>query len=226
MSSFFWIFLLSKNSISTVLLYFRFDSGQWVEDIDSSPEDPSPAGNRSHRIEDFLMVYQPSEKRESPQTSGGVHEQTGATSSIHIKRSQHNVRRMEAHPELPYYLCGTQDGSVHLCQFDNEGIVQSLCKSHATITSIHFTGQGNKFGILDKEGSFFSCQGIYTSMSQPQKLITNCHSRSSEDFCYLSSSSFIATCGNSGDSANVRLWDLLMPTKRSIVKQFYCHPEG
>ena len=204
----------------------RFDSGQWVEDSDASPDDPGPGGGSSHRLEDFLVVYQPTERRESPVITGGAHEQTGAASSVLIRRSQHSVRRMEAHPELPYYLCGTQDGAVHLCQFDNEGIVQSLCKSQASITAIHFTHQGNKFGILDRDGGFSSCQGIYTSMSQPQKLIACCHTRSSEDFCYLSSSSFIATCGHASDSANVRLWDLLMPPRRNIVKQFYCHPEG
>ena len=214
------------NKYFKTVLFYRFDSGQWIEESDTPIEDPSPVGNRAHRLEDFLMVYQPTEKRESPLMGGGAHEQTGVTSSVLIKRGQLNVRRMEAHPELPYYLCGTQDGAVHLCQLHNEGIVQCLCKSHASITAIHFTHQGNKFGILDKDGSFSSCQGIYTSMSQPQKLITNCHSRSSEDFCYLSSSSFIATCGHAGDSANVRLWDLLMPPKRMVVKQFYCHPEG
>jgi len=43
------------------------------------------------------------------------------------------------------------------------------------------------------------------------------HTKSTNDFVFLDSSTLLATCGISIDQQNVSIWDTLMPTSRSMI---------
>ena len=44
------------------------------------------------------------------------------------------------------------------------------------------------------------------------------HSKTANDFAFLNSASFIATGGQSSESRNVCLWDMLVPDNQALVK--------
>ena len=84
------------------------------------------------------------------------------------------------------------------------------------IMKIRFTQQGNKFGVADLTGHLLLWQGLHSNEKGPYQvhshviilqnfIITNfqklnCRVKTLYDFAFLSSSSFIATVGDSPDN--------------------------
>ncbi|XP_040277604.1 dmX-like protein 1 [Bufo bufo] len=161
---------------------------------------------------------------------GGV--QTGRGASVMIKRQIKDVRRMASHPTLPYYLTGAQDGSVRMFEWGHaQQITCFRTGGNSRITRIKFTHQGNKFGVMDADGfiSLYQTNWKYSaaSGSPPKPYLTwQCHNKTANDFVFISSSSLIATAGQSGDNRNICLWDTLVTPAKSLVHAFTCHDSG
>ncbi|KAG8598097.1 hypothetical protein GDO81_002497 [Engystomops pustulosus] len=161
---------------------------------------------------------------------GGI--QTGRGASVMIKKQIKDVRRMASHPTLPYYLTGAQDGSVRMFEWGHaQQITCFRTGGNSRITRIKFNHQGNKFGILDADGfiSLYQTNWKYSAASgSPAKpyLTWQCHNKTANDFVFISSSSLIATAGQSSDNRNICLWDTLVTPANSLVHAFTCHESG
>ncbi|XP_069818776.1 dmX-like protein 1 isoform X1 [Dendropsophus ebraccatus] len=161
---------------------------------------------------------------------GGI--QTGRGASVMIKKQIKDVRRMASHPTLPYYLTGAQDGSVRMFEWGHaQQITCFRTSGNSRITRLKFNHQGNKFGIVDADGfiSLYQTNWKYSaaSGSPPKPYLTwQCHNKTANDFVFISSSSLIATAGQSSDSRNICLWDTLVTPANSLVHAFTCHDSG
>ncbi|KAM5192027.1 dmX-like protein 1 [Mantella aurantiaca] len=161
---------------------------------------------------------------------GGV--QTGRGASVMIKRTIKDVRRMASHPTLPYYLTGAQDGSVRMFEWGHaQQITCFRTGGNSRVTRIKFNYQGNKFGVVDADGfiSLYQTNWKYSAAtgSQAKPYLTwQCHNKTTNDFVFISSSSLIATAGQSSDNRNVCMWDTLVAPANSLVHAFTCHDSG
>ncbi|XP_018412810.1 PREDICTED: dmX-like protein 1 [Nanorana parkeri] len=161
---------------------------------------------------------------------GGV--QTGRGASVMIKRTIKDVRRMASHPTLPYYLTGAQDGSVKMFEWGHaQQITCFRTGGNSRVTRIKFNHQGNKFGVVDADGfiSLYQTNWKYSAATgSPAKpyLTWQCHNKTTNDFVFISSSSLIATAGQSSDGRNVCMWDTLVAPANNLVHAFTCHDSG
>ncbi|XP_022241502.1 dmX-like protein 2 isoform X2 [Limulus polyphemus] len=156
-----------------------------------------------------------------------------------IERSRHllkplkrhkmdGVRKMCAHPFLPLYLSGSQDGSLQMWKWGHQQGISSPRPpgTYAKVTNMLFNVQGNKFGVTDGDGNLSLWQvGLSTVMDKPF-FSAQCHSKEVSDFTFVSSSSLLATAGHSAENKNVCLWDTLVPIRKAMVSAFMCHEQG
>ncbi|XP_062369452.1 dmX-like protein 1 isoform X6 [Cinclus cinclus] len=158
--------------------------------------------------------------------------QTGRGASVMLKKAINNVRRMASHPTLPYYLTGAQDGSVRMFEWGHaQQITCFRSGGNSRVTRMRFNYQGNKFGIVDADGYISLYQTNWkccplTGASPKPYLTWQCHSKTANDFVFISSSSLIATAGFSSDNRNICLWDTLVSPTNSLVHAFICHDSG
>uniref|UniRef100_A0A3B5MLN5 Dmx-like 2 n=1 Tax=Xiphophorus couchianus TaxID=32473 RepID=A0A3B5MLN5_9TELE len=153
--------------------------------------------------------------------------QTSMGASVIMKRNLNNVKRMTSHPVYQYYMTGAQDGSVRMFEWNRPQ--QLICfrqAGNARITRLYFNSQGNKCGVADGEG-FLSLWQVNQTSSNPKPYLSwQCHSKTCGDFAFITSSSLIATAGQSNDNRNVCLWDTLISPGNTIVHAFPCHDNG
>ncbi|XP_030620733.1 dmX-like protein 2 isoform X2 [Chanos chanos] len=153
--------------------------------------------------------------------------QTSMGASVIMKRNLNNVKRMTSHPIYQYYMTGAQDGSVRMFEWNRPQ--QLICfrqAGNARVTRLYFNSQGNKCGVADGEG-FLSLWQVNQTSSNPKPYLTwQCHSKSCGDFAFITSSSLIATAGQSNDGRNVCLWDTLISPSNTMVHAFPCHENG
>uniref|UniRef100_A0A672MUW3 RAVE complex protein Rav1 C-terminal domain-containing protein n=1 Tax=Sinocyclocheilus grahami TaxID=75366 RepID=A0A672MUW3_SINGR len=153
--------------------------------------------------------------------------QTSMGSSVIMKRNLNNVKRMTSHPIYQYYMTGAQDGSVRMFEWNRPQ--QLICfrqAGNARVTRLYFNSQGNKCGVADGEG-FLSLWQVNQTSSNPKPYLSwQCHSKSCGDFAFITSSSLIATAGQSNDGRNVCLWDTLVSPSNSMIHAFQCHENG
>uniref|UniRef100_H3CVW1 Dmx-like 2 n=1 Tax=Tetraodon nigroviridis TaxID=99883 RepID=H3CVW1_TETNG len=153
--------------------------------------------------------------------------QTSMGASVIMKRNLNNVKRMTSHPIYQYYMTGAQDGSVRM--FEWKRPQQLICfrqAGNARVTRLYFNSQGNKCGVADGEG-FLSLWQVNQTSSNPKPYLSwQCHSKTCGDFAFITSSSLIATAGQSNDNRNVCLWDTLIPSSNTMVHAFPCHENG
>ncbi|KAL2088919.1 hypothetical protein ACEWY4_015818 [Coilia grayii] len=153
--------------------------------------------------------------------------QTSMGASVIMKRNLNNVKRMTSHPIYQYYMTGAQDGSVRMFEWNRPQ--QLICfrqAGNARVTRLYFNSQGNKCGVADGEG-FLSLWQVNQTSSNPKPYLSwQCHSKTCGDFAFITSSSLIATAGQSNDSRNVCLWDTLISPNNTLVHAFPCHDNG
>ncbi|XP_061596191.1 dmX-like protein 2 isoform X2 [Cololabis saira] len=153
--------------------------------------------------------------------------QTSMGASVIMKRNLNNVKRMTSHPIYQYYMTGAQDGSVRMFEWNRPQ--QLICfrqAGNARVTRLYFNSQGNKCGVADGEG-FLSLWQVNQTSSNPKPYLSwQCHSKTCGDFAFITSSSLIATAGQSNDNRNVCLWDTLISPSNTIVHAFPCHENG
>ncbi|XP_078141511.1 dmX-like protein 2 isoform X1 [Centroberyx gerrardi] len=153
--------------------------------------------------------------------------QTSMGASVIMKRNLNNVKRMTSHPIYQYYMTGAQDGSVRMFEWNRPQ--QLICfrqAGNARVTRLYFNSQGNKCGVADGEG-FLSLWQVNQTSSNPKPYLSwQCHTKTCGDFAFITSSSLIATAGQSNDSRNVCLWDTLISPSNTMVHAFPCHENG
>ncbi|XP_077941689.1 dmX-like protein 2 isoform X5 [Gasterosteus aculeatus] len=153
--------------------------------------------------------------------------QTSMGASVIMKRNLNNVKRMTSHPIYQYYMTGAQDGSVRMFEWNRPQ--QLICfrqAGNARVTRLYFNSQGNKCGVADGEG-FLSLWQVNQTSSNPKPYLSwQCHSKTCGDFDFITSSSLIATAGQSNDNRNVCLWDTLVSPSNTMVHAFPCHENG
>ncbi|KAK7926001.1 hypothetical protein WMY93_008311 [Mugilogobius chulae] len=153
--------------------------------------------------------------------------QTSMGASVIMKRNLNNVKRMTSHPIYQYYLTGAQDGSVRMFEWNRPQ--QLICfrqAGNARVTRLYFNSQGNKCGVADGEG-FLSLWQVNQTSSNPKPYLSwQCHTKTCGDFAFITSSSLIATAGQSNDCRNVCLWDTLCSPSNTMVHAFPCHENG
>ncbi|KAM4592854.1 dmX-like protein 2 isoform 6-T6 [Odontesthes bonariensis] len=153
--------------------------------------------------------------------------QTSMGASVIMKRNLNNVKRMTSHPIYQYYMTGAQDGSVRMFEWNRPQ--QLICfrqAGNARVTRLYFNSQGNKCGVADGEG-FLSLWQVNQTSSNPKPYLSwQCHSKTCGDFAFITSSSLIATAGQSNDNRNVCLWDTLISPGNTMVHAFPCHENG
>ncbi|KAM9201378.1 dmX-like protein 2 isoform 8-T8 [Dugong dugon] len=153
--------------------------------------------------------------------------QTSTGASVLMKRNLHNVKRMTSHPVHQYYLTGAQDGSVRMFEWTRpQQLVCFRQAGNARVTRLYFNSQGNKCGVADGEG-FLSIWQVNQTASNPKPYMSwQCHSKAASDFAFITSSSLVATSGQSNDNRNVCLWDTLISPGNSLIHGFTCHDHG
>lgn len=153
--------------------------------------------------------------------------QTSTGATVLMKRNLHNVKRMTSHPVHQYYLTGAQDGSVRMFEWTRpQQLVCFRQAGNARVTRLYFNSQGNKCGVADGEG-FLSIWQVNQTASNPKPYMSwQCHSKATSDFAFITSSSLVATSGQSNDNRNVCLWDTLISPGNSLIHGFTCHDHG
>ncbi|XP_072478986.1 dmX-like protein 2 isoform X2 [Notamacropus eugenii] len=153
--------------------------------------------------------------------------QTSTGAGVLMKRNLHNVKRMTSHPVHQYYLTGAQDGSVRMFEWSRpQQLVCFRQAGNARVTRMYFNAQGNKCGVADGEG-FLSIWQVNQTASNPKPYLSwQCHSKTTSDFAFITSSSLVATSGQSNDSRNVCLWDTLISPANNLIHGFTCHDHG
>ncbi|XP_028679377.1 dmX-like protein 2 isoform X1 [Erpetoichthys calabaricus] len=154
--------------------------------------------------------------------------QTSTGANVLMKRNLNNVKRITSHPVYQYYLTGAQDGSVRMFEWNRPQ--QLICFRQAgnagRVTRVYFNSQGNKCGVADGEG-FLSLWQVNQAATNPKPYLSwQCHGKATSDFGFITSSSLIATAGQSNDNRNVCLWDTLISPNNSLVHAFPCHENG
>uniref|UniRef100_A0A8C0PMJ3 RAVE complex protein Rav1 C-terminal domain-containing protein n=1 Tax=Canis lupus familiaris TaxID=9615 RepID=A0A8C0PMJ3_CANLF len=144
--------------------------------------------------------------------------QTSTGASVLMKRNLHNVKRMTSHPVHQYYLTGAQDGSVRMFEWTRPQ--QLVCFRQA------WQRKSYQCGVADGEG-FLSIWQVNQTASNPKPYMSwQCHSKATSDFAFITSSSLVATSGQSNDNRNVCLWDTLISPGNSLIHGFTCHDHG
>uniref|UniRef100_A0A914XKC3 WD_REPEATS_REGION domain-containing protein n=1 Tax=Plectus sambesii TaxID=2011161 RepID=A0A914XKC3_9BILA len=146
-----------------------------------------------------------------------------------LKRQVSGIRRIDAHPSLPYYVSGASDGSVRLWEW---GIGQPLytprpASQYAKVTKVTFSANGNKFAAVDGDGLLCLWQVSHGMPIRKPFFNQKCHSKSAADVRFLgSASSLLVTAGYGSGEQNLALWDTLLPNNKAIIQTWSCHPEG
>ncbi|XP_072393097.1 dmX-like protein 2 isoform X1 [Diabrotica undecimpunctata] len=145
-----------------------------------------------------------------------------------LKHKIDGIRRITAHPLLPLYLTGGQDGSVHLWEWGHQQpvAVPRPPGTYAKVTRVRFSQHGNKFGVADSDGNLSLFQvGLSVNATRPFFTL-QCHNKGISDFVFLGSCSLLATAGHSSESKNVCIWDSILPHGKALVMPFTCHDQG
>ncbi|KAM4602401.1 dmX-like protein 2 [Polymixia lowei] len=203
----------------------------WIgEDFDKESRSSDDADYRSSHTNIAQASAAPFAPPQMPVSSSMPWLGSGQTSmgaSVIMKRNLNNVKRMTSHPIYQYYMTGAQDGSVRMFEWNRPQ--QLICfrqAGNARVTRLYFNSQGNKCGVADGEG-FLSLWQVNQTSSNPKPYLSwQCHTKTCGDFAFITSSSLIATAGQSNDSRNVCLWDTLISPSNTMVHAFPCHENG
>ncbi|CAG9833364.1 unnamed protein product [Diabrotica balteata] len=203
----------------------------WLEDeceldiLNFNKEVPDPT------VPPFLVIQSSTDKGKDTQPGSpqaGTAGQSGRGTSVVLKHKIDGIRRITAHPLLPLYLTGGQDGSVHLWEWGHQQpvAVPRPPGTYAKVTRVRFSQHGNKFGVADSDGNLSLFQvGLSVNATRPFFTL-QCHNKGISDFVFLGSCSLLATAGHSSESKNVCIWDSILPHGKALVMPFTCHDQG
>ncbi|CAG0879339.1 unnamed protein product [Cyprideis torosa] len=152
----------------------------------------------------------------------------GKATSLVVQRKVEQVKRLSAHPLLPLYLSGSQDGSVSMWEWGHLNRVSQprTPANFAKVTRCRFSNHGTKFGVADADGNVSLWQVGLSALSNRPYFTLQCHSKTTSDFIFVGSSSLMATAGYGAENKNLGLWDTLLPQRKSLVYMLNCHEQG
>ncbi|EEZ98613.2 dmX-like protein 2 isoform X2 [Tribolium castaneum] len=203
----------------------------WLEDeceldiLNLTKDVPDPS------VPPFLVIQSAGDRTKDTQPGSpqpGIASQSGRGTSVVLKHKIDGVRRISAHPLLPLYLTGGQDGSVQLWEWGHQQPVATPrpAGTYAKVTRVRFSQHGNKFGVADSDGNLSLFQvGLSVNATRPFFTL-QCHNKGISDFVFLGSCSLLATAGHSSESKNVCIWDSILPHGKALVVAFTCHDQG
>ncbi|VDD82171.1 unnamed protein product [Mesocestoides corti] len=138
-------------------------------------------------------------------------------SHVALKRSVCGVQKLSAHPLLPFYLCGTASGSVHVLEWTSaEPVVSTLTNTFALtfqglaaplpigvrgnpVSTLHMDSSGKRFGCGDNAGNFGLWNLDISGSNQHPYFNCRCHGRGILDFTFVrGTSTLFATVGIGG----------------------------
>lgn len=235
------IAIATPKEIQEMDITLLLDAPSWYEDeceydILNLLKDPDSIPTSS-----FLVIQTPTDKNilsqgmmniqnygTSTPPQVGTGGQSGRGTSVVLKHKVDNIKRMSAHPLMPLYLTGGQDGSVQLWEWGHQQVVCTPRPpgTFAKVTRCRFSQHGNKFGIADGDGNLSLWQAGLATQSNRSFFTYQCHAKNISDFVFLGSCSLVATAGHSSENKNVGIWDTLLPQKKSLVSSFTCHDQG
>jgi len=108
---------------------------------------------------------------------------------------------------------------ISLYQFGQpDPLIHYQARELSRITRIRFDPLGHVFGASDASGNLT----LWRFESQEKAALPfasfTCHTTAVNDFCFLGSTTLIATAGVSHGNANVSIWDTLLPSARARIK--------
>ncbi|EAT41943.1 AAEL006472-PA, partial [Aedes aegypti] len=227
--------LATPREVQEMDISLLLESPNWMED-----ECEMDIMNLTKDIEtipssNFLVIQTSTDNINAAQNFGvpsspqpGIAGQSGRGASVVLKHKVDNIKRMSAHPLMPLYLTGGQDGSVQMWEWGHQQVVCTPRPpgTFAKVTRCRFSQHGNKFGIADGDGKLSLWQVGLASQSNRPFFTYLCHNKGITDFVFLGSCSLVATAGHSSESKNVAIWDTLLPQKKALVSAFTCHDQG
>ncbi|XP_065362975.1 dmX-like protein 2 [Calliphora vicina] len=229
------IAVANPREVQELDISLLLESPNWYEDECDYDMLGISKDNETASNTGFLMI-QSSEQMTygtslSPESNLNYHSnssQSGRGTDIILKHKIDNVKRMSAHPLMPLYLTGGQDGSVQIWEWGHQQVVCTPRPSgtFAKVTRCRFSEQGNKFGIGDGDGNLSLWQAGIASQNNRSFFTHQCHNKTLSDFVFLGSCSLLATAGQSSENKNIIVWDTLLPQKKSCVSAFTCHDQG
>ncbi|KAK0178125.1 hypothetical protein PV328_002103 [Microctonus aethiopoides] len=204
----------------------EFDIINLNKSIDPEPIQPTSFLVIQTAADRPLLAQNPAPN--TPQPQSGIASQSGRGASVILKHKIDGIRRVSAHPLLPLYLTGSQDGSVSLWEWGHQTAVATPRPSgtFAKVTRVRFSQHGNKFGVADSDGHLSLFQVACREGTARPFFNYQCHSKVTSDFVFLGACSLVATAGHGSEGRNVALWDTLLPQNKSLVQGFTCHDQG
>jgi WD40 repeat protein len=158
---------------------------------------------------------------------------SNADKGLRMKRNVPLVTYLESHKSLNCFLAGLGDTtspevSVKLFQFGTEPeLVSYSAQSDGRLTKCRFDPYGAKFGGSDTRGDLHIWKFDPTPAAlRPCLHLQHCHHGAINDFCFMDSSSVLATAGISTNHMNVAVWDTLLPSSKNRVTQFQVGEAG
>ncbi|VDM18853.1 unnamed protein product [Hydatigera taeniaeformis] len=134
-----------------------------------------------------------------------------------LKRSVNGVQKLSAHPLVPFYLCGTASGSVHVLEWKSEEPVVSMLTNTFVLTPqglnaplstgvrgnpvsvLHIDTSGKRFGCGDTNGNFGLWNFDFNGSNSHPYFNCRCHGKGVLDFAFLEGSAMtFATVGVGG----------------------------
>ncbi|VDK36475.1 unnamed protein product [Taenia asiatica] len=131
-----------------------------------------------------------------------------------LRRSVSGVQKLSAHPLVPFYLCGTASGCVHVLEWNSEEPVVSMLTNTFALTPqglntplstgvrgnpvsvLHIDTSGKRFGCGDTTGNFGLWSLDFNGSNSHPHFNCRCHGKGVLDFAFLEGSSMtFATVG-------------------------------
>jgi len=188
-----------SNTISAGMIDMNFSPPPEFASATSRSNSPSPPSSRPSSPMRFKVLS--SDKLEEPKAD-----------VVGLQRSiAGTVRVLAAHPSMPCYLSGSSDGSVKLWHFDQDNELCSfLHGSSAKVNAIRFEDYGNKFGVANSAGEICLWRVLSNGENDTPYITIKAHSKRTDDFVFLSSSTQLASAGLSTDGCDVAIWDTIV----------------
>ncbi|VDK33172.1 unnamed protein product [Gongylonema pulchrum] len=145
------------------------------------------------------------------------------------KRQVNGIRRLDAHPTMPYYVSGSSDGSIRLWEWKvgQPLFTHRIAGQFAKVTKVLFSYNGSKFASVDSDGILCLWQATQGMQFKKPFFNQKCHSKLAADVRFLgATSSVLVTAGVSLADENIALWDTLMPQAKALIHSWTAHPEG
>ncbi|CAF0799637.1 unnamed protein product, partial [Didymodactylos carnosus] len=107
--------------------------------------------SRARSLRMSAGIYLPNSYLTQP-TAGANGNNGNSAEQLICRHAIRDTVRFANHPILPHYLCGCNDGSVYLMNWNQDSQPRQVRESTKRVTKLDLNCEGNKFGIADADG--------------------------------------------------------------------------